>query len=304
MRSTLRPLLLAALLLCPTLAHAQWGANLLANASADDSTGSTDNFAACRAPHWDFTGTATVARWAVAAGFPVVTDPGPVVRGANFFAGGSSAAVSTFSQVVDVSWASASTLAGQARVAFGGWFGGFSSQDDHAELEVAFLDSADATLGGASTPQVLAATRANVTGLLYRQVMQTPPSATRRIRATLLITRVAGSYNDGYADSLFVKLLPFTPLAAPGVSAGGLRLRALSANPARGALRFAVTAAPGAATTVDVLDVQGRVLHEWSLPAGASRDLAWERGAQRPGVYFVRARSGRAATTMRVVLID
>ncbi len=304
MRHSPRPLLLLALLLWPTLAHAQWGANLLANASADDSTGSTDNFAACRAPRWDFTGTATVARWAVGGGFPVVTDPGPAVRGPNFFSGGSNAAVSTFSQTVDVSWASASTLAGQTRARFGGWFGGFASQDDHVELEVAFLDSAGTTLGGSSTPPVLAATRASVTELLYREVTVTPPATTRHIRATLLFTRAAGSYNDGYADSVFVKLLPFSPLDAPGVAASGLALHARSANPGRGTLRFAVTAASDAPTQVDVLDVQGRVLRQWALAAGASRDLAWDRGAHRPGVYFVRARSGREMATLRVVLVD
>ncbi len=303
MRPSLRHLPLLAVLVWPALAHAQFGSNLLVNPGADDSTGSADNFAACRAPGWSFTGTATVARWAVGAGFPTIASPGPVVRGPNFFSGGNNGALSTFSQLLDVSSAAATIDAGQARVVLAGHFGGFSSQNDHAELEVAFLDAANTQTGGLATPQVLATQRSSLTGLLRRETFTTLPVGTRRLRATLVLTRAEGSYNDGYADSLALTLVPITALGASSV-AGGLRLRSLSPLPARGALRLALTTPAGPATRVDLLDVQGRALQTWSVAPSAQVELAWSRGVHAPGVYFVRARSGAASTALRVVLAD
>lgn len=303
MRFLHRLLPLLAVCLLATSARAQLGTNLLANPSADDSTGSTDNYAACRAPGWSFTGTATACRWAAGGGFPVAGDPGPVVRGPNFFSGGNGGSPSTFSQVLDVSALAATIDAGQLRLMLGGYFGGFSSQNDHAELEVAFLDGLGSQTGGVATPQVLAAQRSSLTALLLRESFAAVPAGTRQLRATLVLTRTEGSYNDGYADSLYVKLVPLSALDAP-MAAGELRVRSLSPVPSRGPLRLAVTAPAGSPTRVDLLDVQGRSLQRWTVAPGGRAELSWARGPHAPGVYFVRASSGRAWASLRVVLAD
>ena len=101
----------------------------------------------------------------------------------------------------------------------GGFFGGFSSQGDSAQLAVQFLDATSAPLGPAvGTAPVTAADRAEATALVQRSATGVVPAGTARLRVALTMTRTDGSDNDGYADSLYVTFDATAPprAAAPG----------------------------------------------------------------------------------------
>jgi len=79
--------------------------------------------------------------------------------------------------------------------------------------------------------------------------------------------------------------------------------------PARGPVRFALTAAPGTAAVVRIHDVQGRVVASWilDLPASGRIDWRWDGrvggGAPAPsGLYFATVETDGARVTRRVVI--
>jgi hypothetical protein len=99
--------------------------------------------------------------------FRAVSDPGPADRGNNFFAGGPSSAVSSGTELVDVSNISAQINAWLVSFTLSGFLGGFSTQDDNAELTAEFLSGAS-SVGSASTGPVTESDRSRATGLLFR----------------------------------------------------------------------------------------------------------------------------------------
>ncbi|MDE2389017.1 MAG: PEP-CTERM sorting domain-containing protein, partial [Betaproteobacteria bacterium] len=50
--------------------------------------------------------------------------------------------------------------------------------------------------------------RSNITGLLFEHLNNFLPTGTRSIDLSLQMTRLQGSYNDGYADNLSLTLSP------------------------------------------------------------------------------------------------
>ena len=87
------------------------------------------------------------------------------------------------------------------------WLGGFSSQKDSAHFWVTMTHSGGAPptivkLVGPTPTQ-----RANATKFLKRQALGVAVSLdVTKISVQLRFTRIDGSYNDGYADSLSVTL--------------------------------------------------------------------------------------------------
>ncbi len=73
-------------------------------------------------------------------------------------------------------------------------------------LTVTFRNAGAASIGSASIGPVTAADRANATGMLLRAAGGAVPVGTRTIDVVLQMTRLSGSYNDGYADDLSLVL--------------------------------------------------------------------------------------------------
>ncbi|HYC79204.1 MAG TPA: hypothetical protein VEI02_16415 [Planctomycetota bacterium] len=244
-----------------TRAPAQLLANLLTNPGAEAGAPSPTGFTVVPVPGWTTTSNATVVPWTIGGGFPVTTDPGPPNRGAAFFAGGPNTASSTFSQSHDVSAFAPLIDAGAAAFVLSGWLGGFATQDDQAVFTATFKSSGGGTLGTASIGPVTQAERGNATALLYRSLAGTLPAGTRSATFTLHCVRMAGSYDDGYADELGFALgvaasaaslgggcgagAPPTLTAAPPVLGGFFNLAVAGATPnGAGEILFSLPGAP------------------------------------------------------------
>lgn len=199
--------------------------NLIINGDAESDIGSATGAVIGPVTGFTTTGNFTVTKYGatVSSGdFPALTSPGPVDRGLNFFSGGPSNAASSAYQLIDVASVASSIDLGSTRYQLSGFLGGFSSQSDHAVLTASFLNSDDTPIGIGSIGPVLNGDRNNVTGLLERSTDGIVPVGTRSIEIRLALTRNAGSFNDGYADNLTMKLTPVPLPAAALLFAPGL----------------------------------------------------------------------------------
>lgn len=187
--------------------------NLIINGDAESDAGSATGGIIGPVTGFTTVGNFTVTKYGASSGFPLVTDPGPFDRGLNFFSGGPSNAASSAQQLINVASIASSIDLGSTRYQLSGFLGGFSSQGDHAVLTASFLDDQNAPLGFAAIGPVTNIDRNNATGLLERNTDGFVPVGTRSIEIALALTRAAGSFNDGYADNLSLKLTP-VPLPA------------------------------------------------------------------------------------------
>ncbi len=196
-----------AVCIAPGAARAMtFGTNLIVNPDAEADVGTLDG-ADITITGWTDLGVMTVVQYDAPGGWPLSSEPGPPVRGNNFFSGGNGA-TSAISQVLDVSWALGAIDGGYADYDLSGWLGGFSNHDDQALLTATFLDAGATILGSDSIGPVVAADRGNQTGLFLRQSLGTLPVGTRQIRLELAATRFVGTSDDGYADNLLLLLTP------------------------------------------------------------------------------------------------
>jgi hypothetical protein len=183
-------------------------ANLVYNGNAEAAAGSSDG-SVVTVPDWTITtGTGfTAVQYGASGGFPAATDPGPAQRGANFLSGGPSDGVSTATQQRILSTKFLAPIdAGTVIFTLQGFLGGFSSQEDNATVRVDWMNGHGVVLGSSTIGPVTAANRANLTGLKLRKATGSVPVKTRRVLITLTLSRESGSYNDGYADNLSLKI--------------------------------------------------------------------------------------------------
>ena len=119
--------------------------------------------------------------------------------------------------------------AGNATFTLSAFLGGYSSQDDNAVLSLSFLGAGGGVLGSAQIGPVLAGERNDATGLLLRSATGVVPIGAQSVNVNLQMTRLAGSYNDGYADNLSLVLGQPAPVpeASTTVSFGLLLALAL-----------------------------------------------------------------------------
>lgn len=280
-----------------------FGANVIVNPGAEDSLASPDSSTPVSVPGWTSSGPATSIRWATTSGnFPALVDRGPVVRGVNLFSGGANNAASWLAQTIDVSALATHVDQGAVHFRFAGYLGGFSSQEDNARVSVRFTTAGGALLDSTVIGPVSATDRAGGTSLLYRSTTGTVPALTRRLVVTQWFTRSAGSYDDGYADSLGFQmdLLPSAGVAA--ANANALRL-AIAPNPVRDDAAIAFTLARDGVARVEVLDLAGRrvaTLADGAMRAG-DHALRWSGAGARPGVYLVRLACADGVRVQRVV---
>ena len=209
-RDWLRRLAWVAAMACcvpvPVMAQV-FGPNLIVNGNAETGPGSTDGttLPVPNAPGWALTGNFTVVQYNAPGGFPLSTDPGPPARGSNYFAGGNNPS-SSAAQTINVAAGAATIDAGTTTYSLSGWLGGFSTQDDNATLTVTFRNAGATAIGSATIGPVTAADRGSATGMLLRNTAGAVPAGTRTIDVVLQLTRVSGTYNDGYADELSLVL--------------------------------------------------------------------------------------------------
>jgi len=92
------------------------------------------------------------------------------------------------------------------------------------------------------------------------------------------------------------------------VPAGGVSLVRAEPNPSRGAVAFVATSSLTQAASVEVLDLQGRLLRQLGSMPASGQPLQWDgtdaRGSHvPPGVYLARIRVRDRIQNLRVVLL-
>jgi flagellar hook assembly protein FlgD len=92
------------------------------------------------------------------------------------------------------------------------------------------------------------------------------------------------------------------------VPAGGVALVRAEPNPSRGAIAFVATESFTEAASIEVLDLQGRLLRQLGAMPASGQPLQWDgkdtRGSQMPpGVYLARIRLRDRIQNLRVVLL-
>lgn len=194
-----------------------YGTNLIINGNAEGGAAS----AGCgqvAVPGWTLaSGQATAVLYDGCAEIP--QSAGPPDAGSNLFSGccGGSAG-GQLTQVIDVSSVAAAIDAGSVAYNLSGWLGGWDGQDDNATVSATFLGATSNQLGQATIGPVLSADRGGASGLRSRSVAAGLPAGTRTVMIALTFTRVAGSDDDGAADSLSFVLSLTTIATATSVS--------------------------------------------------------------------------------------
>jgi hypothetical protein len=186
-------------------AKAAYGKNLIKNPDAEVGEGSNTGADVYPVPSWQTSDNFTVTVYG-ASGFPAPGDPGPPMRGLNFFAGGPGTPSSSAQQSIDVSALASGIDTGSVGFTLSGWLGGFESQDDQASLRADFTDLHGSVLGTTTLAGPTASERNNVTGLFQRVGKGSVPAGTRKVLVVITMTRAGGDYNDGYADALSLVL--------------------------------------------------------------------------------------------------
>lgn len=206
-----------------TVPPAAWrlGDNLIGNFDAEAGAGSSTGSDVVPVPFWRTSGGFTVVNYG-SPDFIMPTEAGPPVRGHNFFAGGPANASSYAKQVIDVSAQSGAIDTGTLLLHMSGFLGGWSSQDDAMVMQARLLDGSGNQIAAYQLPGVSAADRTNQNGVLYRRMQASVPGGTRRVEVTLVSTRTAGSYNDGYADNLMLAI-GHAPTLAPNLAGAPFR---------------------------------------------------------------------------------
>lgn len=184
---------------------AAYGVNLLVNGNAESGLASITG-APVAVPGWTVSSAFTVVPYGAPGGFPTAAH-GPPDGMSQFFAGGN-AATSTATQDIDVSANAADIDAGNVVCDFSGYLGGFADQEDNATLTVIFNAANMTQISSSAIGPVTAANRSSLTELIARAHSVIVPPNTRSMRVSLAMQRVssAGTFNDGYADSLSVIL--------------------------------------------------------------------------------------------------
>jgi predicted outer membrane repeat protein len=138
-------------------------------------------------------------------GFPLRADA-PAGSGAYLFAGGPGTDDASVYQLIDLSDAAAAIDDGTVSFRLSGAFGGTGAENDHASLQLRFLDAAVAKIADVTIGGFTAADRGGVTKLLPDFARGVVPPGTRSVAVTLTATITDGSYNDGYADDLSLRV--------------------------------------------------------------------------------------------------
>ena len=193
--------------------------NLVVNGGAEASPGVPSTSVTDMLPPagWVTTGPITAAQYDGSGGFPTSSSPGPADRGANFLAGGRDSgmggvSVSTAAQHITLAPFLGDIAGGRVGYSCSAFLGGYSSDNDSAEVQLSFLDVSSDLIKSVTLPAVGASDRTNVTGLLFRKTSGFVPAGAHSVEILLTFTKAEGIYNDGAADNIaFALLAPTLP---------------------------------------------------------------------------------------------
>jgi PEP-CTERM motif len=153
-------------------------------------------------------GPADVVSWTVTGGmqrglygqngFPTA----PAGGGNALFSGGGNDALSTMTQMLDVSNQSALINAGAVSFTLSALLGGFQAQADNALFEVQFFNASNVLIGTTTVGPVTPADRGNATVMVPVSTNGIIPVGTTELEFEAIATRTDGNFNDGYADNL------------------------------------------------------------------------------------------------------
>jgi hypothetical protein len=182
------------------------GANLVLNPGAEANTGATTNTQIVTPSNWTRNGPATAIKYGALSALPTSSSPGPSDRGKNLFAGGFNDPESDLFQTIDVSSVASQTDAGKINFSLSGWLGGSTNQNDTCTLFANFQNGSHGFISQVFLGPVTASNRGNVTKLIQKSLSGKLPAGTRFVQIQMHFERQAGTYDDGYADSLSFKL--------------------------------------------------------------------------------------------------
>ena len=180
--------------------------NLIQNAGAEQGIASDDGLDDLDVPLWQDGGKFTVVEYG-ASGFPTAADSASIGGGNDLFAGGPDGAKNVAWQRVVLPASSHTEIDSEAVTArLSGYLGGFASQGDNMVVQALFKGATGTTLGQVRIGPVTPAHRGGATKLLPRTQSAGVPAGTRAVVVRQIATRVSGTYNDGYADKLILRL--------------------------------------------------------------------------------------------------
>ena len=188
--------------------------NLVQNPGGEADQPPTDSNAVVPPQGWTTTGTFTSIRYG-APDFLTTAFAAQIGGGNNFLSGGKNAPLSTATQLIDVSAATADIDAGGVQAKLSAYLGGYTSQKDAAMVDAVFLSATDTQLGTVRVGPVMPADRQNKTTLVLRSATAAVPKGTTKIKVVLTSTRADGTYNDGYFDNISLELGTAPPPGKP-----------------------------------------------------------------------------------------
>jgi Phosphoesterase family len=181
--------------------------NQLADGDGSAASCSQSGYDETTDPGWTITsGDPNVVCYSNDGGFPGASTPG-AQPGNGYFTGGQRGS-SSMTQTVNVAADAAAIDAGTATYGLSGWLGGYSSQNDRADVVATFLNASGSAVGSTQIGPVTAADRGNTSEFLQRSAAGTIPSGTRSIRVDVNFIYTAGQTTDGYAANLSLTVSP------------------------------------------------------------------------------------------------
>ncbi|KAA5539564.1 PKD domain-containing protein [Roseiconus nitratireducens] len=144
-------------------------------------------------------------------GFPTQSESCGSSCGTHFFYGGDSDFSWLYQEFSIPSSLHAKVDRGDIIIDLSAYLGGFSNQDDFAEVQLAYRKSSGGLTPFTTMQGPIAAQRSNRTRLLFRQRYVTVPAGARSIEVNLRFHRNGGTTNDGYADNVSLRLRDASP---------------------------------------------------------------------------------------------
>jgi len=183
--------------------------NIVQNGDAEAGPGATNSSDHPDVPNWQALPNFTAVVYGTSS-FPSTAQAPNIGGGRNFFAGGPDSGfgdISGATQTIDISGAAPEIDQGNVQAVLTGDMGGFADQEDSMAVAVTFTDSVGQTSNnGMALEPVGAEQRSRQTGFVERVACTTLSPGAREAIVAMVATRQSGSYNDGYADNIALRL--------------------------------------------------------------------------------------------------
>jgi hypothetical protein len=193
--------------------------NIVVNGDAEAGPAATNATDAPAPAGWQQLPNFTAVAYGSGGAFPSTSIAGPIGGGRNFFAGGPDSGfgpASAIFQDIDLSGAAPEIDAGDITATLSADLGGSGTQGDQASVVAVYDDAAGTTGAGSALQPVTPDDRNGVTGFVHRTNCVAIPPGVRTAHVQVTAERKSGTYNDGYADNVSIRLSgPPCPSAFP-----------------------------------------------------------------------------------------